>query len=295
MASFLEKEYGPFTGGVWVVIVVGGVGLAFFIRKSMGSGSGSDAKTEPLLAIETQTAPRVFGDVGQYGGGSSIENPPNQAPPQVPPTTPKTPDKPPVIIGYDPKPRPAPKPTPAPAPAVPPVVVAPAPGKGRTVPPPSPAPSPTPAPGNVPGGFPLDCQGVGGRPSDAPANAAAMLADIHNSKNPSQRRGKYLGWLIAGVGSAPIPTKLQAASAFVNNQINWPLINQTRRSRGLRAMNSEQFKAMASQFAAYAKKNAGRDDFGDEWLGPMWAQWYDGFVCNNAPRPLGIKTTAAIR
>ena len=293
MPSFLEKDIGPFSGGVWLLIIAGGAGLAFVIKRSMGSGGSSETKTEPLLAIETQTAPRVFGDVGQYGGsggssdsgeaGTPLVNPPSPKP-VVPPMQPEPHKGPPGgIPGYPgPRPRqpaPPPSPTPAPAPKTP---------APKPVPPPKNVPAPkTPAPDNIPGGYPADCQGVIAFLTDYPSTSAEMLTELHKSKNPAQRAGMYLGWTIGGVGSAPIPTKLQAANTYVANRANWATINRIRRTRRLRAMTSAEFAEMSAQIAAQATSH--RDAFPDTFLAAMWDRWYTPFICRNSPRRLGAK------
>ena len=45
MPEFLRKEYGPFTGTVWLVVIVGGVGLGLVMRKFMSRDKGGATST----------------------------------------------------------------------------------------------------------------------------------------------------------------------------------------------------------------------------------------------------------
>jgi len=68
MPKFLTKEYGPFTGGVWIVIVVGGVGLGLVMKRFMNRNTGEFSATSPASEMgTTDPASPVFA-----GGGTTF-------------------------------------------------------------------------------------------------------------------------------------------------------------------------------------------------------------------------------
>lgn len=58
MPDWLTKQYGPFTGTVWVVVIVGGVGLGLLMRRYLGNRGAETS------AISETT-----------GGGAMVESP----------------------------------------------------------------------------------------------------------------------------------------------------------------------------------------------------------------------------
>jgi len=67
MPKFLTKEYGPFTGGVWVIVIVGGVGLGLVMRKYFNRGdTGEFTASAPGPASDTAVAPAFM------GGGTTL-------------------------------------------------------------------------------------------------------------------------------------------------------------------------------------------------------------------------------
>ncbi len=75
MPAWLSKEYGPFTGTVWVVVIVGGVGLGFLMRRYMGrdtpEGSSSNVTTDPGF---TGTNPTTGSGAAQYNQGAVVSD-----------------------------------------------------------------------------------------------------------------------------------------------------------------------------------------------------------------------------
>lgn len=68
MKNLLTKEYGPFTGGVWLVIIVGGVGLGLVMRRFMNRDSGEFSAASPAVSgAATDTASPAF-----LGGGTTL-------------------------------------------------------------------------------------------------------------------------------------------------------------------------------------------------------------------------------
>jgi len=110
--SVLTKKIGPFTGGIWLLVIGGGVGLALILRKGFGGGQ---AATMPIVVetvpLKRETAP-VGGPVdGPIGGppkkpdGSVVSRPPVPLPPVTKPLPPKPPvPLPPVTKPLPPKP-----------------------------------------------------------------------------------------------------------------------------------------------------------------------------------------------
>lgn len=70
MAMNLGKQYGPLPLGGWIAVIIGGLGIGFFINRSQGSGSGSSdtGSEEPV------------GESSGAGGGQFIYDPPTGVP-----------------------------------------------------------------------------------------------------------------------------------------------------------------------------------------------------------------------
>lgn len=72
MPKWLAKEYGPFTGTVWVVVIVGGVGLGLLMRRYMaGRESASPAVTEPEYVGDN---PMLTGTGTLYNQGEIVSD-----------------------------------------------------------------------------------------------------------------------------------------------------------------------------------------------------------------------------
>lgn len=65
MPKWLSKEYGPFTGSVWLVVIVGGVGLGLAMRKFVNRNVQSSTDTQTV----TPTDPGYTGVTAVTGGG----------------------------------------------------------------------------------------------------------------------------------------------------------------------------------------------------------------------------------
>jgi len=65
MPKFLSKQYGPFTGGVWLVVIAGGVGLGLVMRRFMGGGDTGEF-TASAAGDTTPVAPAFM------GGGTTL-------------------------------------------------------------------------------------------------------------------------------------------------------------------------------------------------------------------------------
>lgn len=73
MPKFLTKEYGPFTGGVWIVIIVGGVGLGLVMRKYFNRGdTGEFTASAPGPASDTAVAPAFMGGGTLFNQGEIV-------------------------------------------------------------------------------------------------------------------------------------------------------------------------------------------------------------------------------
>src|SRR5688572_10898065 len=74
MPKFLSKTYGPFTGGIWVVIIVGGVGLGLAMRRFMpGGDSGEFTATAPGPASDQAVAPAFMGGGTTFNQGEIVQ------------------------------------------------------------------------------------------------------------------------------------------------------------------------------------------------------------------------------
>lgn len=79
MKEFLRKEYGPFTGAVWIVVVVGGVGLGIVLRKFMAPKGGdtpgqmAGSTVSPSYGVETGS-PAFIGGGSLYNQGEIVND-----------------------------------------------------------------------------------------------------------------------------------------------------------------------------------------------------------------------------
>lgn len=111
--SILKKQIGPFTGGVWILVIGGGVVLAIFLKKGFGGGTPKAVpivvENVPLKGGATyggNTPPSVGGDT--VGGGTT--KPPGPTPITPPTPGPTKPPAPPLPV-LPPKPAVGIKPT----------------------------------------------------------------------------------------------------------------------------------------------------------------------------------------
>jgi len=112
--SVLTKKIGPFSGGVWLLIIGGGVGLALILKRGFGGGTPQAmpivVETVPLKPVATPPAsPPIGGPVGgpvggPAGGPKAGGEKSSTKPPVKPPTTPPT--RPPVTPPANPPIRP---------------------------------------------------------------------------------------------------------------------------------------------------------------------------------------------
>ena len=236
----------------------------------------------------------------------------NQRYPYVPPPPPQPRTEPPIIPGRTPPPVPRtqppapPQPTPQPTggggdtfplpPAcgpgrhwdfnlrrcVPNVATPPPPpqppGTPRHVPPTPPPPRPPPvAAPVVPGGFPTDCRGVIHRPADHPG--ASVLPLIRAKGGGSRGRAIALEWAVMGIANSG-HTGLSRFTGWFNNRAVWGAINNTRRTRGLRAMTEPQFIQLQSALNNLNAQNGGRDDkLTDGQIQTLWNTYHMPFLC----------------
>jgi hypothetical protein len=73
MPTWLSKEYGPFTGTVWVVVIVGGVGLGLVMRRFLAPKGGDAASSEPA-GTTTQPVYGVETGSPNFVGGGTLYN-----------------------------------------------------------------------------------------------------------------------------------------------------------------------------------------------------------------------------
>jgi hypothetical protein len=70
--EILKKKIGPFTVGVWSVIVVGGIGLGFVMRRFVGGSEGEGSEPTPLTIDYSEAG------IGGFppSGGGTLPKPP---------------------------------------------------------------------------------------------------------------------------------------------------------------------------------------------------------------------------
>jgi hypothetical protein len=64
--QFLKKKVGPFTVGIWGVIVIGGIGLGVIMRKFVGGNEGEVTEPTPLTLDYSEAG---IGGFPSSGGG----------------------------------------------------------------------------------------------------------------------------------------------------------------------------------------------------------------------------------
>ena len=106
MPTWLTKQYGPFTGTVWVVVIVGGVGLGLVMRRYFNRpGDVHDAETTAVTAPGSSSlSPAFVGGGTLYNQGEIVADvleaiqtqtpPPPTTEPEVPTTPPPPPGEP---------------------------------------------------------------------------------------------------------------------------------------------------------------------------------------------------------
>jgi len=72
MAINLGKQYGPLPLGGWAVVIIGGLGVGYFINRSQGESSGS--------VDDGTSSDTPIGDPSGAGGGQFIYDPPTGVP-----------------------------------------------------------------------------------------------------------------------------------------------------------------------------------------------------------------------
>jgi uncharacterized small protein (DUF1192 family) len=76
MPTILTKEYGPFTGTVWLVIIAGGIGLGLVMRRFTGSQGGDNEPAEPPpeFGVENVGPPFASGGGTQFNQGQIVSD-----------------------------------------------------------------------------------------------------------------------------------------------------------------------------------------------------------------------------
>lgn len=266
--NFLHKQIGPFSGGVWIAVIGGGIGLAILIKK--GIGGGGNQQGQPILV---ETVPL------RKGGGATSDNdpsiPPKQdprvPPPQQPPIKVPKPEAPKcpsgmvwsaaqnkcVPSGYTPRyptPTPQPKPTPQPPPQ-----------------PPQQKPR-----ANVPGGFSTGCDGIGYFPPDYQQRMNMPTAKF-------QDRAIKLSWAVQNVAAGP--SGIYAFTAYLSSPAVWPMVNVIRRRRGLRAMTETEFRSLITDLNGIIAQLGGKENhLSNAHIMSIWSKYNTPFVCANSPQ-----------
>lgn len=276
----LEKKAGPFPIGIWLVILAGGAALAYMVRKGIGGGSdkSDDGNAIKVLPEQSVSFPQVGNyltpdqpDSGEKGGTNPIETKPTTPVPAKPPAPGQPPRKKDPGPIYLPKP---PSPIGLPQPKKPPT---PEPPKK-----PNPGP-PAPPTSTVPGGYPVDCTGVVSQ-----SNSATSFTQVYNDKRKAglgDRISADIATQTAIQGIADMPgLGLTAIAVYVQNHLNWPIMNTTRRSRGLKALTSDQFAQMELWLNTETARNKGKSlnmQQGED----LWGKFNTPFRCaSGAPR-----------
>lgn len=298
MPSFIEKQYGPFTGGVWIVVIGGGIVLAIVLRRAFAGGG--QAKTEPAVVIEDLPSPRVFGDIGQYGQASGKEREGDRIPDQggngqrdagtikrQVPKVPTMPDQEPR--GFERYPITNPKlprvPTPitptVPAPAQPITPVVP------TIPipkPPEPVAPVNPA-DEIPGGFPADCTGVQPWPNaDIPQLTDTSHAGIDRWFEQLQRGRAYhiAYWTAVNIATNGRPAEGDWENIAVFFRTLPAGMNLNRRQHGLRALKRGEIDfllaALDNEVTFFRATHVQRREF----MYQLFEAFYGPFLCNTS-------------
>lgn len=124
MKDFLRREYGPFTGAVWLVVIIGGVGLGLGMRRFMAGRGGDAAAADPEgqgspiapdYGVSTGSPAFVGGGGTLYNQGEIVASVVEAIEAQTPPpaTTDPVVTSPIIVKVPDPKPAPAPAAKPA--------------------------------------------------------------------------------------------------------------------------------------------------------------------------------------
>lgn len=264
--GFIEKKIGPFSGGVWIIIVAGGIGLAIVIKKGMGGGGGE--ANQPILV---ETVPL------KKSGGATSDNDPTK-PDKVPPPS----------IPMPLPPKPSPLPVPQPVPTCPsgmnydPVQKKCVPFGYNPVPPSLPRPPtvpaprpPTPAPINrAPGGYSTGCDGIGYFPPDYAARMNMPTAKF-------QDRAIKLSWAVLNIAAGP--PGIFAFTQYLSSPAVWGLENGRRRSRGLRAMTEGEWRSLITDLNGIIARLGGKENrLTNADIMSIWSKYNTPFVCAQA-------------
>ncbi len=270
MAFDLKKLMQPKVLIIGGIAVVGGLFMASKFRPKDKPVTEVVATpiSQPYAVANTEGySPSQGSATGGNSSGGTVTLP-------APPTAPKPPT---------PVPQPPKAPLPPVLPRIPlpeqprkPLPGIPLPGTPRREETPQP-PSAPPVTANVPGGYPTDCRGVLPRPSDHPgANIAGLVVAKGNN---ARARSIALEWCVMGIASSG-QTGLSRFTQWANNKVYWPLINQNRRNRGLKALTETQMQSMINALHQMNVVTQGKDDrLTTEQLQTLWATWHVPYLC----------------
>jgi hypothetical protein len=263
--NFIHKKIGPFSGGVWIVVVGGGIGLAFLIKRGMGGGSAP--AQSPILV---ENIPQ------RTSGGVTSWNDPAIPGKEEPKTIPS-----PVV----PKPVPIPaKPTlplPTPVPYIPP--------RGGDQGPTKPLPTPTPFPKGpikpiptpqkptvpIPGGGDGTCTGVTYVPPD-------YTAKMNGPTGKFNERAIKISWAVQNLGTGP--QGIYALTQWISSPIVWPVVNATRKTRGLRPLSENEFRSLINDLNGIIVTLGGKENkLTNAQIMSIWSKYNTPFLCANAP------------
>ncbi len=262
--NFIAKKIGPFSGGVWIVVLGGGIGLAFLIKRGMGGGSAPAA--QPILV---ENIPQ------RNSGGVTSWNDPRSDPTIPPKTDPKTIPTPVTPIKI---PVPTPTPTPTPprggdqGPTKPLPLPTPLPGGPRK---PAPIPSPQKPVVSIPGGGDGTCTGVTYVPPD-------YTAKMNGPTGKFNERAIKLSWAIQNIASGP--SGIYALTQWISSPAVWPLVNGTRRTRGLRPLSENEFRSLIQDLNGIIITLGGKENkLTNAQIMSIWSKYNTPFLCANAP------------
>jgi hypothetical protein len=115
------------------------------------------------------------------------------------------------------------------------------------------------------------------RPHDHPGTDVSILV---RAKGGNLRALDYaLEWTVLGIANSGA-TGLSRFAQWVGNHGNWPRINATRRTRGLKALTETQLGAAANSLAQLAAQTAGRDDrLTIGMVQSLWNAYHIPYLC----------------
>lgn len=139
-------------------------------------------------------------------------------------------------------------------------------------PPPQP-PKPNPA---VPGGFEVNCNGVMPRPNDHPGtNIGPWIRGYVNGEERGRQRA--IAWSIEGIGLS----KFIDIAQKVAYKENWPQINATRRTRGLKPLPEAAFHQLNYTLNQRAGLGLRKETqiLDDTFLNHLWFTYHVPYLC----------------